>query len=120
MVDASDPTNKGVQLRIRPDVYTELEKKAHMQWFHFKASKVSDGSDGSAPSKFCIVNACVCSFPDAWPNTTVCASHDRENWFRILNTVWNQEKGTLRCVVSPPPGSAHSRLPSINCDACSY
>jgi len=41
--DASDPCGKGVQLRVRKDVPTELEKRAHMQWFHFKVTGVSDG-----------------------------------------------------------------------------
>jgi hypothetical protein len=30
-LDATDPTGAGIQLAIRPDVFTELEKKAHMQ-----------------------------------------------------------------------------------------
>jgi len=95
VVDASDPSGKGVQLRVCPDVYTELERKSHMQWFHFKASNVSDGTDGTPATKFCIQNAGKCSFPDAWPGTTVCASYDREEWFRVLDTTWNPTDGTL-------------------------
>ena len=73
VVDASDPGGQGVQLRVRPDVYTELEKKAHGQWFHFKASNLSDGAaaGGAPPTKFVVANAKQCSFPDAWPGTTV-------------------------------------------------
>lgn len=41
--DTSDPTGKGIRLRVRPDVFTELENKSHSQWFHFKASGVCDG-----------------------------------------------------------------------------
>ena len=113
VVDASDPTGKGIQLRIRPDVYTELEKKAHMQWFHFKAAGVGDGSDGAPPTKFDIVNAGACSFPDAWPNTTVCASHDRVEWFRVLDTTWNPATGSLSwtyAAASHPGASTHSKL----------
>ena len=70
VVDDSQPDTAGVQLRIRPDVYTELEKKAHLQWFHFKATNVSDGTGDRAPTKFVIKNAGQTSFPDAWPGTT--------------------------------------------------
>jgi len=57
--DASDPSGKGVQLRVRKDVPTELEKRAHMQWFHFKVTGVSDGY-----ALVCVVLAysCVCLF----------------------------------------------------------
>ena len=111
VVDASDPTGKGIELRIRPDVYTELEKKAHMQWFHFKASSVSDGTGNRGPAtKFSIVNAGVCSFPDAWPHTTVCASHDREEWFRCLDTTWDPAAGSLSWTFSRDshPGASKS------------
>ena len=70
-----------MQLKVRPDVYTELERRAHGQWFHFKASGVKDGTlpgDEGCATKFVIVNAKTCSFPDAWPGTTVCASFDRQ------------------------------------------
>jgi len=94
--DASDPSGIGVQLRIRPDVYTELEKKAHSQWFYFKATGVSDGAvEGHPATKFVITKAKHCSFPDAWPGTTVCASLDRTNWFRCLDTVYDDAAGTI-------------------------
>lgn len=94
--DASDPTGKGIRLRVRPDVFTELENKSHKQWFHFKATGLCDGSCGSgAPTKFVIDGADKCSFPDAWPGTTVCASFDRKEWFRILDTTWDEKAGTL-------------------------
>ena len=33
VVDDTTPSEGlGVQLKIRPDVYTELEKKSHLQW----------------------------------------------------------------------------------------
>jgi len=94
--DVSDPTGKGVQLRVKHDVFTELEKKAHGQWFHFKCSGVSDGSAGPLPTKFVITNVNECSFPSAWPNSTVCASFTRgEDWFRCLDTVYDKAAGTL-------------------------
>jgi len=41
------------------------------------------------------VNAGKCSFPDAWPGTTVCASFDRHEWFRCLDTIYDKATGHL-------------------------
>jgi hypothetical protein len=41
------------------------------------------------------VNAGKCSFPDAWPGTTVCASFDRHEWFRCLDTTYDKATGHL-------------------------
>ena len=55
--DASDPAGAGVKLRVRKDVHTELEKRSHLQWFHFKASGVSDGCAR-------LLGVCVCVFKE--------------------------------------------------------
>jgi len=41
------------------------------------------------------VNAGQCSFPDAWPGTTVCASFDRQEWFRCVDTTYDKATGHL-------------------------
>ena len=71
VVDASDPSN--VQLAIRKDNASDF-----FQWFYFRA----EGEVGQHCT-FNIVNAEQSAFPSAWPGYNVCASYDRQQWFRI-------------------------------------
>ncbi len=70
-VDLNDTSN--VRLRIRRD-----NKSDFFQWFHFRASGVQD-----ILCRFVIENAADAAYADGWIGYNVCASYDRENWFRI-------------------------------------
>lgn len=76
-----------VTVHVKPDVYTELEKIAHMQYFSFRAfvsglhsnSKGQDGEEADDGIKlltieYVLANAQSVSYPDAWPGTTICYS----------------------------------------------
>ena len=85
------PSNDGkVKLRIKPDPYTELEGKRHMQWFAFRAT-----NDEAATVTYEIENAGDCSFAVAWKGAEVMASTDREEWRRVASTRYDEERGVL-------------------------
>ncbi|MBL4639043.1 MAG: hypothetical protein JKY57_00785, partial [Kordiimonadaceae bacterium] len=66
------------------DVRLEIPKDSNShfyQWFHFRASGVAD-----TLCKFSIENAGGAAYPEGWKNYRVCASYDRENWFRLSTT----------------------------------
>ena len=67
-----------VLLKVRPDPLTELEKKAHMQWFYFRSMASQAGT-----VRYEITNAGEVSFPEAWPGSQVCVSTDRKTWTRV-------------------------------------
>jgi hypothetical protein len=79
VIDNEDTTTCQVQLRIRPDVYSELERKQHSQYFCFGATvhhldDDDDDADAASPTKtveFVLRNAAETSFPAAWKGTTV-------------------------------------------------
>lgn len=71
VVDASNPSD--IQLNIKLDAGED-----HYQWFHFRVS----GAQGQALSMR-LLNAGRCSYPEGWQNYRVCASYDREHWFRV-------------------------------------
>jgi len=97
-VDATDCTSAlGVQVKVRDDPYTELEKKNHKQWFYFRAA----GPFKGVQSQFTIVNAGKTSYPEAWPESTVVYSHDRLTWKRCLATWWSEETGHLAWSLTP-------------------
>lgn len=87
-------TAEAVQLKIKPDPYTELEKKAHMQSFAFKAT--ADSTSPEQKVMYEIINAKDVSFPDAWEGTTVCYSTDSETWQRVSSTSFDRASGVLR------------------------
>lgn len=84
-----------VHVRIKPDVYTVLEKISHMQYFSFRATV----NNISKPTKivYVIDNASKASYPAAWTGTTVCYNttdpEDSEAWFR--NSTTRYVDGTL-------------------------
>ncbi len=66
----NDPDNTtDVILHIKPDIYTELEKIGHMQYFSFRATI---GGLGFPPSnkthkvRYVLENAEASSYPEAW------------------------------------------------------
>lgn len=61
-----------VKLNIKPDVYTDFEKIAHMQYFSIR-SFVSGLEDIKIFNvTYVIDNADKVSYPEAWPGTTIC------------------------------------------------
>jgi murein tripeptide amidase MpaA len=74
IIDATD--SRDIRLTIQRDHPSEW-----YQWFHFRASGVMD-----APCKFTIERANETAFPEGWEHYNVCASYDRDNWFRVPGT----------------------------------
>ena len=68
---AKDPTD--IRLSIRKDTNSHF-----YQWFHFRAT----GAKNTACT-FRITNANGAAFPKAWEGYRVAASYDRETWFRV-------------------------------------
>ncbi len=68
-----DAKKNDIKLKIRKDTNSDF-----FQWFHFRLT----GAAGLS-CKLSILNAGQSSFPKGWENYTVCASYDREEWFRI-------------------------------------
>jgi Cytosolic carboxypeptidase N-terminal domain len=60
-----DPKTIDVVLRIKPDVYTELEKIGHMQYFCFRAT-LSGLKKAGQKVRYIIENAEATSYPEAW------------------------------------------------------
>ena len=87
-----------VTLRIKPDVYTELEKTSHMQYWSFRSfisgseALITGAAVESIIVKYVIANAKDASFPTAWPGTTIyyttgsLESCDDDLWKRNLTT----------------------------------
>ncbi|WP_237068299.1 M14 family metallopeptidase [Microbulbifer guangxiensis] len=62
-----------IELAIRQDNNSDF-----YQWFHFRL----EGEPGKQyPLR--ITNAGKAAYPEGWENYRVCASYDRQNWFRI-------------------------------------
>ena len=90
-------TGLGVQVKIKDDPFTELEEKAHKQWFYFRAA----GSFRHVKSLFTIINAGDVSYPEAWPKSTVVYSYDRKEWKRCRATTWSESTGHLTWSLTP-------------------
>ena len=86
-----------VRLKIRPDPFTELEKKHHMQWFAFRAALVTPPGTATAAHlvTYEIVNAAEVSYPEAWPGSAVCSSVDKRRWGRHSATAYDEKRGVL-------------------------
>lgn len=74
VIDATDFLN--IRLKILRDHESDF-----FQWFHFRASGVLD-----EPCKFTIERANETAFPEGWESYNVCASYDRDSWFRVPST----------------------------------
>ena len=76
-----------VRLNVRPDPYTSLESIHHMQYFCFKATVEAD-----VKVRYILANAGQVSYPEAWPDTTVCYTNTEDyqkvddSWRRNLST----------------------------------
>jgi len=71
VVKADNPAD--IHLTIRRDNQSDF-----YQWFHFRLSGVAD-----TPCKITIDNAAGAAYVEGWPGYRVCASYDRDTWFRI-------------------------------------
>ena len=90
-----------VRVKVRPDLYTELEKIHHMQYFCFRAVVNSDAfpnANDKIKIRYVICNAGTTSYPEAWPDSTVFyttkdfeASNDSA-WKRNLTTRYVAEE----------------------------
>lgn len=85
----SNPTIIDCVLQIKPDVYTELEHIAHMQYFSFRVtvSKLKEPQT----INYVIENADQASYPEAWSGTTVFYSknvEDVDSWKRNQDTFY--------------------------------
>mmetsp|Transcript_34679 Transcript_34679/g.54132 ORF Transcript_34679/g.54132 Transcript_34679/m.54132 type:complete len:463 (+) Transcript_34679:114-1502(+) len=82
-----------VILHIKPDIYTELEKIGHMQYFSFRAT--IGGISGSQKVNYVLENAEAVSYPEAWSGSTVCYSRnveDPDSWLRNRDTFYMDGK----------------------------
>ncbi len=71
VIKADDPSD--VRLAIKKDHNSDF-----FQWFHFRISGVED-----TLCKLTIENAGEAAYAEGWEDYKVCASYDRESWFRI-------------------------------------
>lgn len=92
VIDASDPSS--VRLEINKDNQSDF-----YQWFHFRVSGVAD-----VACRFVIGNAAGAAYADGWPGYDVCASYDRETWFRVPT---DYESGALSWEIEPEQDSLY-------------
>jgi len=74
VIKSDDPTD--VRLAIRNDNNSDF-----YQWFHFRISGVAE-----TPCRCTIENASGAAYAEGWDNYRICASYDREEWFRLDTT----------------------------------
>lgn len=85
-----------VKVRIRPDIYTELEKKRHFQSFYFRASV--KGIKAPTTVNFCVENAGDASYAKAWKGSTTFVTSTPSNphsWTRKEDTEYDATCGHL-------------------------
>ncbi|MBL8464153.1 MAG: hypothetical protein JNL37_04785 [Thauera sp.] len=74
VVRIDDPAD--IRLRLREDNAADFH-----QWFHFRLM----GAAGK-PVRMVFENAASAAYPDGWKDYRCVASYDRQNWFRIAGT----------------------------------
>ncbi len=74
VVRLDDPAD--IRLRLRRDNAADFH-----QWFHFRLM----GAAGK-PVRMVFENAASAAYPDGWKDYRCVASYDRQNWFRIAGT----------------------------------
>ena len=74
VVRLDDPSD--IRLRLRKDSAADFH-----QWFHFRLM----GAAGK-PVRMVFENAASAAYPDGWKDYRCVASYDRQNWFRIAGT----------------------------------
>ena len=93
VVSLADPEN--IRLRLRPDNAAEFR-----QWFHYRVQ----GAAGQH-LVMCFENAAEAAYPGGWPGYRALASYDRQNWFRVAATRY--EDGHLIVEHSPERNSVY-------------
>ncbi len=84
-----------IRLSIREDTHSHF-----YQWFHFRVTGAADEA-----CTFRITNAAGAAFPQAWDGYQVAASYDRESWFRVADTAY--ENGHLVWTHRPEKDSVY-------------
>ena len=92
-----DPSVIDVVVHIKPDVFTELEDIAHMQYFCFRVTLGGLDTKSGEEQKvnYILANAENASYPEAWTGSTVFYGNDIENvdsWLRNLTTHYGDGK----------------------------
>lgn len=93
VVSLADPEN--IRLRLRPDNAAEFR-----QWFHYR---VQGAAGQHLVMRF--ENAAEAAYPGGWPGYRALASYDRQNWFRVAATRY--EDGQLIVEHSPERNSVY-------------
>lgn len=91
----SDAPSADIRLRLRADNAADFR-----QWFYFRLQ-------GAAGVR-CVMhieNASLAAYPGGWPDYQAVASVDREHWFRLPQTRY--ENGTLIITWTPPADSVY-------------
>ena len=92
-----------VELRIKPDPYSNFEKTTHMQYFSFRATPCQQQQQQQLRVTFSITNAGDASYPQAWKGSTVCYAPNLEEeaqsnlggWQRNLGTAYDETAKVL-------------------------
>lgn len=74
VISLDDPAD--IRLRLRKDNAADFH-----QWFHFRLT----GAAGQ-PVRMVFENAASAAYPDGWKDYRCVASYDRQNWFRVAGT----------------------------------
>lgn len=83
-------------LKIKFEPFTEgTDKKAHAQWFYFKAANVR-----GKECTFRILNAGECSYAPGFTGYRACCSYDGEHWFRTA-TEYSEKDGVMTIKITP-------------------
>lgn len=95
--DDDGTTTHHISLKIKPDIFTELERTQHFQYFCFRSFVSGLGHPGeSVKCVYSIVNACETSYSRAWNGYTVCYTEDSmkdtNSWRRNLDTEYEDGK----------------------------
>lgn len=85
----------------------ELEKVNHRQYFSFRSTFTPHTTSTPTTSDvtFVIENAKECSFPRAWPGTTVFYSTNMQKWGRVLSTSYQDGRLTWSFDFSTSPSN---------------
>jgi murein tripeptide amidase MpaA len=90
-----DEDDDRVLLNIKPDPYTELEKKQHSQYFSFRSTLTTIDESDNITIEYVIGNAGDSSYPQAWEESTVFYStsiNDPHSWRRKVDTRYKDGK----------------------------
>jgi murein tripeptide amidase MpaA len=96
-IEMKEQKGDTILLHIKPDVYTELEKKEHSQYFCFRSTLSGLAEQTTSTVTYLIENADTVSYPQAWKGSTVFYTSnvvDADSWKRKLDTTYD-EHGNL-------------------------